>query len=243
MRKIETIPDVSDTNAKQVEQRLREALPRISRLLDPVPMGLLCRKPLVHEDFPEASDVDLVAIWNKSEEYPQRLAVTCSSGKVFVDVLWIPVSGLLDPVKSASYRMLPHLLLESEVMWVRPKWLRLLLRQIETKIYDEDIWNQRIRSHLSLGDAAFQEARRNIECPPASLFFLQVCHSYYLTALADGLKQSCLSLMTHPLNKARQMALATDTGIYEMLKTILHLQEEPQSALEAVERISQCSTN
>src|SRR5580704_12759933 len=90
-----------------------------SRLLVPSPLAVRCRKPLIDEGYAGLADVDLVAIWERAEERPERTTVEGPPGRVFVDVLWIPASALLDPVEAAGFMTLPHLLWESEPVFTR----------------------------------------------------------------------------------------------------------------------------
>lgn len=221
----------------QLEASLREAMEEALHLLESKSIGVLCRKPLLDEDCPEASDVDLLSIWEKSEEYPERMAVTASSGRVFVDVLWIPMAAIFDPVESASYRMLPHLLLESEEVWMRSRPAATLIDQIRLKAYEKEPWERRMGIHFSFGDEALQEVQRNLDFPPASIFYLQTAHAYYITALADSLRQSVMSLLTRPMTKLRKMTAGTGSGLEGLITANLHLEAEPSPSLVALRRL------
>lgn len=205
--------------------------------LEPRPLGVLCRKPLIDDECPEASDVDLVSFWDEPEECPVRLAVTVPSGRVYVDVLWIPVSALMDPVEAAGYRMLPHLLMEAETVYIRSDWMRDLIQQIKINAYNEAVWERRLIAHIHIGDSAFREAYRNLDFPQASLFFLQIAHSYYLMALADCLKQSIMSLLTRPIPKLRRMEDETDRRLEEMLTANLILEPITFDPIRFMKRI------
>lgn len=219
------------------EVGLREAMEKASQLLEPNSIGVLCRKPLLDEDCPEASDVDLLSIWDQPEEYPERIKVTSSSGEVFVDILRVPASAMLDSMEAASYGMLPHLLLESETVWVRSHTVETLINQIRQNAYEKELWERRIGNQISFGDAAFREAPRNLDFPPASLFFLQIAHSYYMIALADCLRQSVMSLLTRPMTKLRRMDIETSCGLEELITANLHLEIEPSASLAALRRV------
>lgn len=220
-----------------LELGLREAVQKVSQMLEPKSIGILCRKPLLDEDCPETSDVDLTAIWGQPEEYPERLKITVSSGEVFVDILWIPASAILDSMEAASYRMLPHLLLESEMVCLRSHTIESLINQVRQNAYQKEIWERRIGSQISFGDAAFREASRNLEFPPASIFFLQIAHSYYMTALADCLRRSVMSLLTRPMAKLRRMDIETGCRLEELIMVNLHLKIEPLASLAALRRV------
>ena len=66
------------------EAALREAAVKASSLLDPSPLAVRCRSPLVDGDCPEVADVDLVAVWDRQEELPERRTVDGAHGRVFV---------------------------------------------------------------------------------------------------------------------------------------------------------------
>jgi hypothetical protein len=227
---------------------LWEAAGRASRLLQPRSLGVLCRKPLSDEDTPEVSDVDLLSIWEGPEEYPERTTVEGSMGPIFVDILWIPVSKMLDPTDAASYKILPHLLLESETVWTRSEAVGPLIQNIRLSMYEKSVWERRIGHQISFGNAALREAQKNLDFPPAALFFLQTAHSYYAMALADCLKQSTMALLTRPVTKLRRMAIQTDR--YELESSLignLHLENEPSPSLDALDRVfsavtAKCST-
>ena len=70
----------------QTEGNLIEAKEIAQRLLEPDSLGILSRKPLMDNELPEVSDIDLLAIWDKPEEYVERRTVMGSEGRVFVDV-------------------------------------------------------------------------------------------------------------------------------------------------------------
>jgi hypothetical protein len=219
------------------EATLWEAAEKASRLLEPRSLGVLCRKPLADEDCPEVSDVDLLSIWERPEEYPERITVESSTGRVFVDILWIPVSKLLDPAEAASYKILPHLLLDSETVWMRSDSVEPLVEHIRLSMYEKAVWERRIGNQINFGDAALQEASKNLDFPPAALFFLQTAHSYYMMALADCLKHSIMTLLTRPMTKLRRMAAETGCEMERLLMANLHLETEPSASLEALERV------
>jgi hypothetical protein len=226
----------SVTNGKQ-EADLREAVEKASILLKPAALGILCRKPLVDPDLPEVSDIDLLAIWDKPDEYVERLMVMGSSGRTFVDVLWIPAAAMLDPETAASYRMLPHLLMESDVVWMRSATVKTMIDRITLSIRDKTVWERRLGNLIGFGDAAFLESSRNLDFPPASLFFLQMASSYYMIALADCHEQSVMSLMNRPMVKLRNMAATCSCGLEELLISNLHLDVDPAGSLDALKKL------
>ena len=69
----------------QTEGNLIEAKEIAQRLLEPDSLGILSRKPLMDNELPEVSDIDLLAIWDKPEEYVERRTVMGSEGRVFVE--------------------------------------------------------------------------------------------------------------------------------------------------------------
>src|SRR5580698_5826151 len=171
------------------EAELRDAARKASRILEPNSLSVLCRKPLQDGDCPEVADVDLLAIWERPDELPERITVQGSLGRVFVDILWIPASGLLDPAEAAGYMMLPHLLSESEPVWSRSGLIDSMVENVKLRMYEKAVWERRIGEQINFGDAALREASANMDFPPAALFFLQTAHAYYITALADCLKR------------------------------------------------------
>lgn len=226
-----------NSNEGGLETSLREALHKVSSSLKSNSLGVLCRKPLIDQDYPEVSDVDITAIWDQPEEYPERLVVTGPLCRIFVDVLWIPLSVMVDPVKAACYRTLPHLLLESETVWWRSDTMKRLVNLIKFHAYDKAVWEHRLRSHIQFGDAAFEEAVRNINFPQATLFFLQAAHSLYLIALADCMKRSVINLRTRPMAKLIQMTSETGSWLEEMFVRDLHLRTNPSPLLKALRRV------
>jgi hypothetical protein len=220
-----------------IEVRLSEAVQKASDILKPDSLGILYRTPLADEDCPEVSDVDLVSIWERPEEFPQRITIQSPTGRVYVDVLWIPASKMVDPFEAASYKILPHLLKESKTAWLKSEAVRPLIENIKLNMYDAKVWAQRIGHQINFGDAALQEARKNLDFPSAALFFLQTANSYYVTALADCLKQSTMSLLTRPVNKLRRMAVMLNCDLESNLKSNLHLEIEPSSSLVALGRV------
>lgn len=219
------------------EADLLEAAVRASRLLTPSPLAVRCRKPLLDADCPEVADVDLVAIWDRREELPERTTVDGPLGKVFVDVLWIPASALLDPGEAAGYMMLPHLLSESEPVATRSEAVGLMVENVRLKMHERRAWEKRIGEQVNFGDAALSEAGRNLDFPPAAVFFLQTAHAYYMTALADCLRTSVMSLLTRPIAKVRRMSAETGCALEEMLKADLLLEADPTASLEALRRV------
>lgn len=219
------------------EADLWEAAKEAARILEPNPLAIRCRRPLVDADCPEVADVDLVAVWERSEELPERRTVVGHLGRVFVDVLWIPVSSLLDPVEAAGYMTLPHLLAESEAVSTRSEVVGSMVESIVLAMHEKAPWEKRIGEQINLGDAALKEATRNMDFPPAVLFFLQTAHAYYLTALADCLGQSVMSLLTRPMAKAKRMSEATGLRLDGMLSANLHLDADPTAPLEVLRRV------
>ena len=123
--------DFTPENRGLLEVALFDAAKKASNLLEPRSLGVLVRKPLLDEDCPEVSDVDLISIWEGPEEFPERIEVEGQMGRVFVDILWIPVSKMVDSLEAASYKVLPHLLLEYEPVWLRSEPVRHLIESIK----------------------------------------------------------------------------------------------------------------
>jgi hypothetical protein len=71
-----------------LKEALFEAAKIASRRLEPNSLAVLVRKPILDEDCPEVSDVDLISVWENPEELPERITVESRMGRVFVDVLW-----------------------------------------------------------------------------------------------------------------------------------------------------------
>ena len=224
-------------NLGLLEAALFEAAKKVSSLLEPRSLGVLVRKPLLDEDCPEVSDVDLISIWEGPEEFPERITVEGQMKQVYVDVLWIPVSKMVDSPEAASYKVLPHLLLEYKPVWLRSEPVRDLIDNIKLNIYDKAVWARRIGHQIGFGDAALEESRKNLDFPPAALFFLQTAHSYYITALADCLKRSTMSLLTRPVTKLEHMAAETNCELEPLLRANLHLDIDPLPSLAALHRI------
>ncbi len=214
-----------------------EAVRKAVDVLKPSSLCVLSRKPLIDEDCPEVPEIDLISVWDRTEEYPERMTVLTSLGRVYVDVLWVPISEMIDPLEAAGYRMLPHLLVESEIVWGKPTFVGPLIEEIRVNAYEKSIWEKRLSSQLAFGDSALQEARRNLGFPPAALFFLQTAHAYYMIALGDAMKESVTSLMTKPMTKLRRMDAAADGDLEELLLANLHLDLEPSASIAALKRV------
>lgn len=220
-----------------LEDGLFEAAKTAARRLEPNSLAVLVRKPIVDEDCPEVSDVDLISIWEKPDELPERITVESRIGRVFVDVLWVPVSKIFDPHEAASYKTLPHLLLNYEYLWARSETVKSIIDSVRLNAFDEDVWSRRIRHQLSFGDSALEEAQKNLSYPPGALFYLQTAHAYNIIALADCLKRSTMSLLTRPVTKLRQIDSETKGGFEPLLRRNLHLDVEPSASLVALRRV------
>jgi len=219
------------------EEGLWQVAVKAAGLLDHSALSVRCRRPLIDGDCPEVADADLVAIWDRFDELPERTTVDGPGGRVFVDVLWIPASALIDPGDAAGYMMLPHLLSESEEVSTRPGPVGAMVENVLRSMYERSIWERRIGGQLNFGDAALAEASRNMNFPPAVLFFLQAAHSYYMTALADCLKMSVMSLLTRPITKLRRMSEETGCGLEALLRANLRLEGDPSASLQALRRV------
>jgi hypothetical protein len=216
---------------------LAEAVGKAVDILKPSSLCVLSRKPLMDEDYPEVPEIDLLSVWSRTEEYPQRMTVLTSLGRIYVDVLWVPISAMIDPLEVAGYRMLPHLFVESEMVWSKPGFVGPLIDEIRANTYEKAMWGKRLSSQLAFGDSALQEAKRNLSFPPGALFFLQTAHAYYMIALGDAIKESVTSLMTKPMTKLRRMDAATDSDLEELLLANLHLGLEPSASITALKRV------
>lgn len=224
-------------NYARLEEDLLEAAKRASRLLEPSSLAVLVRKPILDEDYPEVSDVDLISVWEKPEELPERITVDGRMGRVFVDVLWIPVSKIFDPQEAASYKTLPHLLLNYEYLWALSETVKPIIDSVRLNAFEKGVWAKRIRHQLGFGDAALEEAQKNLNYPPGALFFLQTAHAYYVMALADSLKRSTMSLLTRPVTKLKLIDAETSRGMEQLLRRNLRLDAEPYASLVALHRI------
>jgi hypothetical protein len=189
------------------------------------------------EDCPEVSDVDLISIWEEQEEMPERIAVQTIQGRKFIDILWIPAAKVFDAQEAASYKILPHLLLEYENLWMRSDAVRNVIENVKQHTYDPEVWAARIHHQINFGDAALEETKRNLSFPPAALFFLQTAHSYFAMALADSLKRSTMSLLTRPYTKIKHMAAETNTDLDRLMRTNLHVGDDPTNSLITLRRV------
>lgn len=166
------------------------------------------------------------------------MAVDATSGRVFVDILWVPISKMIDPDAAASYKILPHLLMESETLWTKSDVVEPLVEGIRRRAYAREIWERRISHQIDFGDAAFQEALKNLDFPPATMFFLQIAHAYYTMALADCLKRSTMALITRPMARVRQISAEIGRHMDELLVSNLRLQQtEPDTSIRALDRV------
>ncbi len=199
-------------------------------------LGVFLRKPVIDEECPSVSDLDFTLIWNEAEECPERIVIDAQGQRVFIDVLWVPVSSLLEPSEAAAYKILPHLLLESEAMWMRPT-IEPLIENIRLKTYNLEIWQRRIGHQLSFGDAAVEEAEKNLDFPSASIFFLQTAHSYYIMALSDCLKRSTMSLLTKPVNKLKMIDAELGCDLTALMENNLKLDRDPCQALDLLRQV------
>jgi hypothetical protein len=217
---------------------LREAVEEMSRRMGAEDaLHLLRRKPLVDEECPEVSDLDVVSIWRRGYELPERATVETSIGRVFVDTLWIPASEMLDPLAAASYKTLPHLLSESVTVSSRSEPIASMIENIKLGMHERVAWERRIGEQVNFGDAALQEASRNLDFPPAAVFFLQTAHAYYLMALADSLKDSVMSILTRPMAKVRRVSAETGIALERLFTSNLRLGADPVGSLDALGRV------
>ena len=151
---------LSSNSRDFLEAGLFEAAKKASSLLEPRSLGVLVRKPLLDEDCPEVSDVDLISIWEEQEEMPERIAVQTIQGRKFIDILWIPAAKVFDAQEAASYKILPHLLLEYENLWMRSDAVRNVIENVKQHTYDPEVWAARIHHQINFGDAALEETKR-----------------------------------------------------------------------------------
>jgi hypothetical protein len=222
---------------RQLEATLLEGVEKVSESIKTESLGILYRKPLLDEDCPELSDIDLTVIYDKSEEYPERKTIDTKNGRVFVDLLWVPISQMLDSHTAASYKILPHLLLESENVWVKSNTIKSIIDNIKIRSYEIAIWQKRIYNQMIFGNAALKEASNNLDFPPAALFFLQTAHSYFLMGLADCLRHSTMSILTKPITKVRYMDADKDDKLEQIIKTNLSLEVEPNASLDELKKV------
>ena len=122
-------------------------------------------------------------------------------------------------------------------MWTRSDSVGQLIEDIKLSAYEKPIWKRRVGHQVGFGDAALQEASKNLDFPPAALFFLQTAHSYYAMALADCMGQSTMALLTRPMTRLRRMALETGCELDLLVKGSLHLEGEPTASLRSLERV------
>jgi hypothetical protein len=229
--------NLSQSERELLEESLYEAAEKARELLEPSSIGILVRKPLVDEDCPEVSDVDLISIWEKPEEMPERIAVQTKLGRKFIDILWIPAAKVFDAEEAASYKILPHLLLEYENLWMRSEAVKDVVENVKQHTYDVEVSAARIRHQLNFGDAALEEAMKNLSFPPAALFFLQTAHSYFAMALADSLKHSTMSLLSRPMTKIKHLADETKTDLDRLMRKNLHIDGDPTISLIALRSV------
>jgi hypothetical protein len=228
---------LSKDKHRRLEESLLEASEEACKHLEPNSLGILVRKPLVDEDCPEVSDLDVISIWERPEEMPERMVVNTKQGRKFVDILWIPATKIFDTEDAASYKILPHLLLEYESLWMRSNAVNEVIKNIKEHTYDIDIWQTRIHHQISFGEAALEEAKKNFAFPPATLFFLQTAHSYFGMALADSLKRSTMSILTRPMTKIQHIAALTNTNLDNLMRNNLHINNNPKNSLIALRRV------
>ncbi|MGA2666301.1 MAG: hypothetical protein ABSF83_15295 [Nitrososphaerales archaeon] len=221
-----------------LEAGLLEAVSKAPRLLGRDSLYLLHRTPIVDEGCQEVSDVDLVSIWRRPDERPERLAVETAIGRVLVDVLWIPASELLDPLAAAGYMMLPHLLLESRAVSPPSGPLASMVENVKRCARERGPWGRRLGEQVGFGDAALREASRNPDFPPAALFYLQTARSYYAMALADARRRGVMGLLTRPMARLRAASSPADAIDLEGAFGVgLNLEGDASPSLDALTRV------
>ena len=120
---------------------------------------------------------------------------------------------------------------------MRSDAVRDVIENVKQHTYDLEVWAARIHHQINFGDAALEEAKKNLAFPPAALFFLQTAHSYFTMALADSLKRSTMSLLTRPYTKIKHMAAETNTDLDRLMRKNLQVGDDPTNSLIALRRV------
>lgn len=230
------------THSDQPAERRRElqvALEEILLSLRDKSPGVLCRSPLVDHEYPQSSDIDLIAVGNISRLCPERRFVERGqlATSIPVDVLWVPKTLITQPAEHANEGMMAHMVAESMVVWDKDERMTHAYEMICRLRFQPKIWKRRIESLLTFGDRILAEAKKNLDFPPAVLFFLQMCYASYAAALGDALQKRLTNIFTKPMRKIRAMASEVGSWLEESFVQDLRLEVDPEPLFPAMKRI------
>lgn len=200
--------------------------------------AILAREPLLDNDFPDTSDIDLMVVAEVNELLPERLHLTSLPDSTpRIDVIRLPERMLDECDELARMGLVPHRLLSSGIVHDKTGQLEDQLDALRRKMYEPQIQAERIKGFLEMGFYTVREIGVTWDFPALALFWLHVGHAACLAAMSDGAHRSCPNVYTRPLNYCRELEELYGMELVHPFIEALHLDVDPNSLIPALRRI------
>jgi len=212
---------------------LREATARLAASAD----AIFVREPLVDPGCPDNSDVDLLAFGPVDDVLPERLFLRAGDAEVPVDVIWLPTTGLDDPVGFAGRGVLPHRLSSSRAVHDPTGVAQRQARLVQEQMFQPAVQGRRIAGLLDLGFLTVQEIGITWDFPALALFWLHVAYAACLAVIADATRTLSPNVYSRPLDYTRSLEQLTGLSLTEPYVEMLRLGQEPETLVPALRRL------
>jgi hypothetical protein len=209
--------------------------------LAPEGEAIFVRVPLLDPSCPKTSDLDLLVFGPVDELIPQRLRVLIEPHtSLMADLIWLPLTTLDAPEVFAANGVIPHRLLDSQVVFDRTGYATRQCKAVRRLMYRSDIQQLRISGFLDLGFYAVREIGVTWDFPGLALFWLHMAYAACLAALCDGIRLLCPNIYTRPFDWLRQLEERYNFQLEASFTRCLHLDRDPLAPIAPLRRIHRC---
>ena len=239
MRKIESgVVLREDRGAFEELSVAEETLTRAVERLGGRAGAVFAKTPLIDPHLPEVSDLDLLAVGDADDFYPERLVLGSDPAtSLRVDLIWLPRRKLDDLQTLAKLGLVGHRLLSSTPVFDLEGFATQQHAALRTIFDDRQIQKLRIAGFLEMGFLTVQEIGVTWDFPALALFWLHMAHAACLAAALDGAGELCPNIFTRPLDSVGRAEDALQIPLESEISGSLRLHGDIQKSTEGLRRI------
>ncbi|HSM17489.1 MAG TPA: hypothetical protein VK845_10915 [Gemmatimonadales bacterium] len=223
--------------------RAREALQRAVEVLGDRAEAVLVRTPMIDPRFPETSDLDLLAVGDVEDFFPERVSLgTESTALPKIDLIWLPLGQLEEVRRLAKLGLIGHRILSSDIVADRTGLASRKHGELRVAFFDPDLQAERIAGFLEMGFLTVQEIGVTWQFPALALFWIHLAYAACLAALVDGTKGLCPNVFTRPFDAVPRAEPAAGLALGNHMVETLHLRGDVTSSAHRLRRMVEVVT-
>jgi hypothetical protein len=215
-------------------------LAEATRLLGSRGAEAICaREPLIDLETPKTADLDLLVFADVDALLPERLVLDPHRfAHNRIDLIWLPVASLDDPMALAGNGLVAHRLASSRLVHARDaQGMEEKIAAVHTRLFDPIPQHQRLTGFCEMGFLAVREVGVTWDFPAMALFWLHMAHAACIAVILDAGHGFCPNVYTRPMGYVRKATALLQVDLEEPFRRALFLETPLEALIERVRRV------